>query len=848
MNNQKILQRLTRGLVHWAGWVSILGTALAFTGAYYSVQLYKNLRTQFEELLPSTSRSVKDLNEVTTRLPSIDNLAVLVFSKNTAASKKFVIDLSQKLQELPKDIVASVEYEISKELRFFKDRQALYMDLNDLIQVRDYISQRIEYEKELYNPLNIFGSKELPEPKLNFLALRQKYQGKGGSYEKLPDGFYATPDETKRAVLVYIPGGLGIDGANRLKNAVENIIHALNPQSYAPDIEIKYTGGVQDSLEEHHALIEDLELSTIIVMVIVTLAMWIFFRSTRATLALVISLLMGTFWTFGVSYFAVGYLNANSAFLGSIVIGNGINFGIIYLARYIEERRLGKTNIEAVEIATQQTATSTWTAALAAGLSYGSLILTGFRGFRQFGVIGLIGMVLCWISAFTLLPAYLTLLDRIKPLVTKRNSAPRPLLAGMVANTVSRFPRFIWGISLLITLASLATLTRSSSAILETNLGKLRNKESIERGSAYLARYLDEIFQRYLSPMVILPHTKQESLKIAEYLKELKKKRGSGSLISSVQTLDDFIPKQQAKKIQVLKEINSLLPKRILYRLPEHDRNQATELLNPAVFTPITERDLPPLILKKFTEKDGSIGKLVLVEPPLGTETWQGNRLIQFVQDLREAADAMAPGAPVAGTLTISSDMIEAISHDGPRATLFAFLAVIVLVVVLFRNLSTIAQILFALFLGVLWLAGIILGFSLKINFLNFIALPITFGIGVDYGVNIFQRYREEGGKNILNIIKNTGGAVALCSFTTMTGYTSLLIAGNQGFVSFGALAVAGELTCVIAAVISLPAYLLLRHRKKEKKLQTDSALAGWRSDSSSPSGPLPPSPDSRLI
>jgi len=803
-------------MVRWAGWVSLLGTLLAFVGAFYSAQLYKNLRTQFEELLPSTARSVLDLKEVTERLPSIDNLAVLIFSKNTAASKRFVIDLSQNLKKLPKEILSSVEYEISKELRFFKARQTLYMDLEDLIRIKEYISQKIEYEKELHNPLTIFGGKDLPEPKLDFSAIGKKYQGRGGSYERFPGGFYATSDENKRAVLVYIPGGLGIDGANQLKTAVETTIQKMNPKSYSPDLEIRYTGGVQDSLEEHHALIEDLELSTVIVMIIVTIAMWLFFRSTRATLALVVSLLMGTFWTFGVSYFTVGYLNANSAFLGSIVIGNGINFGIIYLARYIEERRLGKTNAEAVEIATIQTATSTWTAALAAGLSYGSLVLTGFRGFKQFGIIGLIGMVLCWLSAFTLLPAYLTVLDRFKPLVSLKKAPKKPILAGAIASMVNRFPRIIWGISVLLTLASLASFSRWDNSIIETNLGKLRNKESIEHGSAYLARYLDEIFQRYLSPLAIMPHTQEESAKVATYLRDLKKQEGSRSVIASVQTLDDFIPKQQAEKIHVLKEIKALLPKRLLLHLPEKDQKQVAELLNPVAFKRITQKDLPPLILNKFTEKDGSIGKLVLVEPPLGTETWQGNRLIEFVHHLREAADAVAPGAPVAGTLTISSDMVEAISQDGPRATLFAFIAVIALVIVLFRDFITISQILFALLLGVIWLGGMILGFSLKINFLNFIALPITFGIGVDYGVNIFQRYREEGGRNILNIIKNTGGAVALCSFTTITGYTSLLIAGNQGFVSFGTLAVAGEITCVIAAIISLPAYLLLRYRRHE--------------------------------
>ena len=227
---------------------------------------------------------------------------------------------------------------------------------------------------------------------------------------------------------------------------MERTIAELNPQSYAPTWSSNLPVGVEDSIEEQDALVADLELSTVMVM-IVYVGHVSFYRSVRATAALMTSLLMGTFWTFGISYFTVGYLNANSAFLGSIVLGNGVNFGIIYLARYIEERRQNRDNREANLIAMKETATSTWTAALAAGLSYGSLILTGFRGFKQFGIIGLIGMILCWLSAFTLLPAFLTLLEQIKPFEFNKSKTPKPLLSGAISWMVGRF-LVIWGLSL----------------------------------------------------------------------------------------------------------------------------------------------------------------------------------------------------------------------------------------------------------------------------------------------------------------------------------------------------------------------------------------------------------------
>ena len=130
----------------------------------------------------------------------------------------------------------------------------------------------------------------------------------------------------------------------------------------------------------------------------------------------------------------------------------------------------------------------------------------------------------------------------------------------------------------------------------------------------------------------------------------------------------------------------------------------------------------------------------------------------------------------MAGTLPVTSDLFESIVQDGPKATFFAFLAVLLLIVLLFREWSTILLCSFSLLMGVLWLMGYILIFDQKINFLNFIALPITFGIGVDYGVNIYQRYRLERKAGILPVLGQTGGAVILASFTTVTGYASLLI------------------------------------------------------------------------
>jgi predicted RND superfamily exporter protein len=323
---------------------------------------------------------------------------------------------------------------------------------------------------------------------------------------------------------------------------------------------------------------------------------------------------------------------------------------------------------------------------------------------------------------------------------------------------------------------------------------------------------LDQMFGRYFSPLVILPETRAQTQAISAKLKALKSKQGPSSLISHVYSIDDFVPPQQLEKIRILRQIQSELRPSIVRQLSGADARLVRESMTTEAFTPFTVADLPPLIRARFREKDGSIGKPVLVEPMFKSNVMDefANQK-RFVDDVRGAADSVDPDSAVVGQLPLTVDMIGSISHDGPRATLFAFAAVVLLAVILFRQPVAILQSIFVLLLGVTWMACAALALDLRINFLNFIALPITFGIGMDYGVNLLARIRKEGASRIVDIVSTTGGAVALASLTTIIGYGSLLLAGNQGFVSFGRLAILGEITTLSAALFVLPAFLRWR-------------------------------------
>jgi predicted RND superfamily exporter protein len=120
-----------------------------------------------------------------------------------------------------------------------------------------------------------------------------------------------------------------------------------------------------------------------------------------------------------------------------------------------------------------------------------------------------------------------------------------------------------------------------------------------------------------------------------------------------------------------------------------------------------------------------------------------------------------------------------------------------------------------SLLAGMIWMTSLLAAEHAKINFLNFIAFPITLGVGVDYAINMVHRWRNLEPGQVFHLVRETGGAVVLCSLTTTLGYSALLQSVNPAVRSFGLAAVIGEITCLLTVVVFLPAVLVMVERSR---------------------------------
>jgi predicted RND superfamily exporter protein len=255
----------------------------------------------------------------------------------------------------------------------------------------------------------------------------------------------------------------------------------------------------------------------------------------------------------------------------------------------------------------------------------------------------------------------------------------------------------------------------------------------------------------------------------------------------------------------------------VLGSLPPEDRERATRAVSNDALVPLTLAKVPNFFVAGLKEFDGRVDRNVMLYPRLTSATWDGNAIIQFSRDVREAAVYRGEHAAVAGSLLLSGDIASAMRADGPLATGLSLTVVLIICLLAFRSLKMSLSAMISLFVGVTVMLGGLAWAGAKMNFSNIIAMPITFGIAADYSINLLRRYQSEKNPDPRPAVLGSGGAVALCSGTTVVGFGSLLMAQNRALFSFGVMAVAGEIACLTTAVVLLPAAILLVNRLRLK-------------------------------
>src|SRR5262249_27993636 len=184
--------------------------------------------------------------------------------------------------------------------------------------------------------------------------------------DRFPDGYYQSADGRTLVVVVHTPVIAGQQV--RAKRAVEEIRGALDAAAadgITAGLRVSVAGDLVTGLYEYDAILTDLVRVGALGVSLVLLVVLLFFGRLRAIVGLAVSIAAGLVWTAAAARGMVGHLNVATGFLVSIIAGNGINAGIIWMGRYLELRRSG----ESIEAAVEETHLGTWAPTLIVALA-----------------------------------------------------------------------------------------------------------------------------------------------------------------------------------------------------------------------------------------------------------------------------------------------------------------------------------------------------------------------------------------------------------------------------------------------------------------------------------------------
>lgn len=553
-------------------------------------------------------------------------------------------------------------------------------------------------------------------------------------------------------------------------------------------------------------------------------------------------LLLGMAYAFGVITLVIGHLNILSAAFAVVLIGLGIDFGIHYVASYLACRHRGDDERQALLTTTTEVGPGVVTGGVTTAVAFFMAGWTDFIGVKELGLVAGGGILLCVLAAVIVLPALILLVDRRFPL--KR--LPRILPAQRWMAWPTQHPRQVLAVGTIVALAVVAGAWRLhydhnllnlqprhlESADIERlvfvqrdesvwyavslcpSVDELKRRQalfaalpevakteevvsllpqaspSVERLRQAVERFAAAAHKGAMAtPSLPAPqyvhHLKQEVARAQQWLaQELPYETSAGHTLAQVRALLAALPPEEAYHRLVVQ------PQALGAQL-----QPLIDLVAQAAAQPPGPAHLPQPLQERFVGRNG----WHLLRIYARGNIWDMDRLERFVRAI-ESVDPHVTGHPVQ-TFYASRHMQASYLQSGG----YALIAVLFLLWLDFRSLrdSLLAMLPLAIGLG-LW-CGCLGWLQIPLNPANMIALPLLLGIGVDDGVHLVHRWRQQRHRLALN--DATLLALLLTSTTTMASFGSLILARHQGLRSLGQAITLGVLTCLASSLLLFPAW-----------------------------------------
>jgi preprotein translocase subunit SecF/outer membrane lipoprotein-sorting protein len=194
----------------------------------------------------------------------------------------------------------------------------------------------------------------------------------------------------------------------------------------------------------------------------------------------------------------------------------------------------------------------------------------------------------------------------------------------------------------------------------------------------------------------------------------------------------------------------------------------------------------------------------------------------EVVNEIIERLEVLSEGDPaveaIGGYGYVRSELANKVLKGTYSSLGIALVIIFILLSIIFRSLKAGLLGIVPLSISVVVLFGLMGLFGIRLDVATALLSSVMIGVGVDYTIHFLWRYREERQLNrpateaVITTISTTGRGITFNALSVIVGFVVLTISSFTPIRFFGVLVVVSILSCLIGALVILPA-LVLRFR-----------------------------------
>lgn len=541
-------------------------------------------------------------------------------------------------------------------------------------------------------------------------------------------------------------------------------------------------------------------------LAVTSIIFFFFFRSFRATLISMVTVIIGVMWAFGILGLLQYEITVLTALIPPLIIVIGIPNCIFLINKYQQEIKQHGNQAKSLQRVITKVGNATLMTNVTTASGFATFILTNSQLLKEFGIVASINIIAIFLLSLLIIPILYSYM------AVPKNKHLKHLNKGWINGFVNWMEKMVRGHRIAIYISAILLLCASIIGIFNIKISGSLIEDMPKQAEFYKdIRYFEKEYKGIM-PMEILVDTKRP--KGVMNLATLKR---IDELQEYIEEFPEFSrPLSVAELVKYSKQAYyNGNPE--YYQLP--NSQERTFLLSYAKNSAKNTN-----LLSSYVDSTGQYARITTFMSDTETE-----RFDRIEEDLKakiikifppERYDVSITGKALVfqkGTKYLVNNLIISLS--------LAILLIALFMAWMFRSMRMILVSLIPNLLPLIITAGLMGFIGVPIKPSTILVFSIAFGISVDDTIHFLAKYRQELiannwkiKKSVYAALRETGVSMFYTSIVLFFGFSVFTISSFGGTVALGALVSATLLFAMLANLLLLPSLLLSLERSIANK------------------------------